>query len=81
MIHIGTSGHRIHPKFQEYAITVAASSLLVKDIALAEYQSHNFPPIVFNSKAAGKIYIINGHHRIAAWKQIHQALLEQLRRF
>jgi hypothetical protein len=81
LIHTGAGGHRIYPKFQEYAIIIAASSSLVKDIALAEYQSHDFPPVVFNSKAAGKIYIINGHHRIAAWKQIHQALLEQLQSY
>ena len=81
LIQIGAGGHRIYPKFQEHAIIIAASSLLVNDITLAKYQSHDFPPIVLNGEAAGNIYIINGHHRIAAWRQIHQALLTQLQSY
>ena len=79
LIEIGV--HRIYPKFQEYAINIAASSSLVEGIALAKYQSHDFPPIVFNGEATGAIYIINGHHRIAAWRQVHQALLGQMQSY
>lgn len=72
-------GHMMYPKFQEHAIIISASSSLIKDIALSKYKSHEFPPIVFNEKVAGEIFIINGHHRIAAWKQIHRDLLTQLK--
>ena len=78
---IAIGGHWIYPKFQEYAINIAASSSLVEGIALAKYKSHDFPPIVFNGEATGAIYIINGHHRIAAWRQVHQALLGQMQSY
>ena len=93
LVKTAAGGHMMYPKFQEHAIIIAASISLVKDIALSKYKSHDFPQIVFNDKeeeeeedeedeedeeAAGKICIINGHHRIAAWKQLHKDLLAQL---
>ena len=70
-------GWRVARGHYSNTIIVAASSLLIKDIALSNYQSHDFPSIVFNGKVAGEVYIINGHHRIAAWKQVHKDLILQ----
>ncbi|KAF8809458.1 hypothetical protein BYT27DRAFT_7254590 [Phlegmacium glaucopus] len=58
--------HCIYPKFQEYAIVLAVSASLIDNNTLAEYQSHKFPPITFKENNNGNIFIINGHHRIAA---------------
>ena len=75
-------GHQIFPKYQEYAITIAVSSSLLKKEDLAEYQSDEFPNITFNSNEHnGSIYIVNGHHRIAAWKHVHDAFLTQLHKY
>lgn len=74
-------GHRIFPKFQEYAITIAVSSSLLDGVTLSKYQSHDFPPITFKTAANGNIYIVNGHHRIAGWKFIHSELLKQLNEY
>jgi len=63
---------------QEYAIVIAASSSLLEGVTLADYHSYEFPSITFKAEAVGQICIINGHHRIAAWKQVHQSLLLQL---
>jgi hypothetical protein len=70
--------HAIYPKVQEYAITIAVSSSLIEDSTLAKYQSHDFPTVTFKENSNGNIYIVNGHHRIAAWKAVHRGLLEKL---
>jgi hypothetical protein len=81
LVQTTAGGNMMYPKVQEHAIIIAASRLLIKDIALSKYQSHDFPPIVFNGKVAGNVYIVNGHHRIAAWKQLHADLLVQLQEY
>jgi hypothetical protein len=78
---VGGGGHRIFPKFQEYAITIAVSSSLMNYDTLAKYQSHDFPNITFKSDNNGSVYIINGHHQIAAWKRVHNALLLQQQKY
>lgn len=70
--------HHIYPKFQEYAIISAVSASLLPDGMLANYQSHEFPNITFNDSDNGSVYIVNGHHRIAAWKTVNKELLDQL---
>ncbi|KAF8803067.1 hypothetical protein BYT27DRAFT_7214906 [Phlegmacium glaucopus] len=70
--------HRIFPKSQEYAITIAVSPSLLNTNTLATYQSHEFPNINFKVHNNSNIYIFNGHHRIAGWKVVHQQLLSQL---
>ena len=66
------------PQFQEYAIVIGVSEFLLEGGVLAKYQSHEFPSISFKATGNGEIYIVNGHHRIVAWKSIHQELLNQL---
>jgi len=75
--------HRIFPKFQEYAITLAVSSSLLDGITLSTYKSCDFPNITFNTNDNNNsnIYIVNGHHRIAAWKSVHQQQISQLQSY
>jgi len=77
-VNTNEGSHHIYPKFQEYAIVIAVSESLLEGSVLAKYQSHEFPSISFKATGNGEIYIVNGHHRIAAWKSIHQELLNQL---
>jgi hypothetical protein len=62
-------------------ILSADSSSLIDNNTLAKYQSHNFPTITFKENNNGNIYIINGHHRIAAWKAVHQEHLDQFKSY
>ncbi|KAF8954650.1 hypothetical protein BDZ97DRAFT_1765880 [Flammula alnicola] len=75
-----TGGARgIFPLFQQYAIVVAVSSTYLEGLELAKYQSNTFPYIKFNAEVkSGSVHIINGHHRIAAWKEVHEPFLKQL---
>lgn len=54
------------------------SASLLENSILARYQSHDFPAITFKPNNNGNIFIVNGHHRIAAWKSVHQELVDRL---
>lgn len=69
--------HRIFPLNQEYAITIAVTRSLIDNVELGKYRGIEFPDFRFNN-ANGEIHIVNGHHRIAAWKEINKLLLDNL---
>jgi len=70
-------GDLISPHFQQHALIVGVTKGLVDSTALAQYQSNQFPRIVLANDTNGELLIINGHHRIAAYKKVHAMLLEQ----
>lgn len=81
MIADTAGGTQLYPKFQEHALTFAVSNGLLEGATLSKYQSNQFPPVFLATGVNGEVLIVNGHHRIAVYKEVNASLLGQLSKY